>query len=400
MARVMGNQLWSRIRARVLCAILIWLWSQSTQACQCSGTVSPCDSLNRPYTVFLGTVESIRSGSLLEFIHFWSAHPEWSWSERLSTFEDILQVTFSVQESFTGTSAKQITVRINKYVGACGFEWKPGDLYFKKGQQYLVYAFKQGDTVIAKGDLLWTNHCTRTRAAKDAGPEIDTLRTIRDLRPSRVLGRYTLWNNATTSSPAAGQRITLIGKNGQQWTEQVRSDGRFSFSGLPADEYHVATTQPGSYVPGAFHRYDVRAREEDRGILHNPPVISVGAASCVEMALTAAPDGRISGIVVDFKGKPIIGARIRLWDAAKVDNLDYWWVGYTADEHGRFAIEPIPPGNYVLGAYVWPPGTQDTTERPSLWFYGSVPDPSKSRVISLNFAQHITSARLVIPRPQ
>jgi hypothetical protein len=215
-----------------------------------------------------------------------------------------------------------------------------------------------------------------------------------------VLGRYTLWNNAITEFPAVGQRITLTGKNGQQWTDQVRGDGRFSFSGLPADEYHVATTEPGSYAPGGFHRYDARVRDEDLRIRHNPAVISVGAGACVEMALTAAPDGRISGTVVDSKGKPLHDVRIRLWDAAKVDDLDRWWIGYTSDMHGRFAIGPVPPGNYVLGAYLRPPGKQDTAERPSLLFYGGVSDPSKSKVVSLKFAQHITNVRLVIPRPQ
>jgi hypothetical protein len=401
MRPLIRRQLSSRIRATFLSAIVLFLCGQSAQACLCGGTRSPCDSLNGDSTIFLGTVESIRGGSFLEFIRFWKAHPEWSWKERLGIFEDILQVTFSVQESYKGSSAKEITIRINKFVGACGFEWKKGDLYFKKGEQYLVYAFKDGDIVMTKGDLLWTTHCTRTRIAKDAQTEIDTLRTIRDLPPSRVLGRYTLWNDAITQSPAVGQRITLTGKNGQQWTDQVRGDGRFWFSGLPADEYHVATTEPGSYALGGFHRYDVRVRDEDLRIRHNPAVISVGAGtSCVEMALTAAPDGRISGTVVDSKGKPLRDVRIRLWDAAKVDDLDRWWIGYTSDMHGRFAIGPVPPGNYVLGAYVRPPGKQDTAERPALLFYGGVSDPSKSKAISLKFAQHITNARLVIPRPQ
>jgi hypothetical protein len=216
-----------------------------------------------------------------------------------------------VQENFKGASAKTVTVAVHRFVGACGFEYETG-LYFKEGERYLVYASKEGET-------LWTNHCSRTRIASEAQVEIESLRRVHQVPPSRVFGQYLLVSEATKQTPAAGMHVVLTGKDGRRHAELVDRDGHFTFSGLAPDDYRVTNDYPARYVAGFFGRL----RQGEDWVLINPPAVQLSAEGCQEIAIDAVPDGHVSGIVVDYKGRPMSDVSIRLWNASKVADLDH-----------------------------------------------------------------------------
>jgi hypothetical protein len=371
-----------------LCIFLLALCVQTGHACMCGTSPNPCNSLNESDAVFVGTVRSIRTISLVESYQYWRTHSEASWGDLRASSGDLLRIDFEVQESFKGASTKEATVTVHRFVGACGFEYETG-LYFKKGERYLVYAF--GD-----GKALSTNHCSRTRIASDAQGEIESLRRAHQLPPSRVFGQYLLINEATKQTPAAGMHVVLTGKDGGQHSESVDRDGHFIFSGLAPDVYRVTNDYPARFVAGSSGRL----RQGDDWVLVNPPGVQLSANGCQEIAIEAVPDGHVSGIVVDDKGRPIANVSIRLWNASNVSDLGHWWGWIASDRRGRFDVGKLPPGKYVLGGYVWNPAHKDVSrdDTPTLWFYGGVPTAAKSKTISLSFAQRITNVRLVIPK--
>ncbi len=270
-------------------------------------------------------------------------------------------------------------------MGACGFESDKGDLYFKKGEQYLVYASLGDDSgFIRRGDLLWTTHCSRSRRAKDVKAEIETLRGIRNLAPARVTGTYSLLSRPTMQMPAAQQTITLVTQDGRARTETVRDSGRFAFSGLAPGKYLVSLTRPSNYASRLYDNASIR--QGDTWVRLNPRSVEVEPSGCVDIAFNAVPDGHISGIVTNANGGLAKGAEIRLWPDGKLVDPNRPYQFTRADDQGRFDLGPLPPGDYLVAA------SAPSTEPQKVWFYRGTTSGSGSKPIHLKFAQRVALA--------
>lgn len=75
------------------------------------------------------------------------------------------RVELLITRSWKGNVGEPSTIRTSRG-GACGYS-------FEKGRQYLIFAFRD------KEGLLWTDICTRTRAAKDARQDLRNLKKLR-----------------------------------------------------------------------------------------------------------------------------------------------------------------------------------------------------------------------------
>jgi len=382
-----------------LSALLISLLSHKVFACQCGGGgVSPCASLSNYSSIFLGTVESVENRPLEEFLSFAKLRSAGSLRDQYAVFRDEIIVNFSVQETFKGSNSQRISVRITKFSGSCGFEYKPGELYFAQGKQYLVYA---GSWYAGKwNDCLGTTRCSPTRLATEASREIEELRMLRDLPAPRIVGSYNIARDYDNRVAASGQQITFESK-GSRTTVQVQPDGRFSVPAVPPGTYDVAATFPSKYQI-AWYASATAFRIRDH-VPINPKTVEVKAGGCNEIELDAFPDGLISGTVVDAKGKPIGNVTVRLWRANNIADVENWWSWRATNDHGEFRETNLPPGKYVMGGYVWSPEQRSLLIKggrgnPSLWFYPGVSDAKRAEVIPLQFAQHRSGLRMRIPR--
>ena len=391
-----GHRTFASIRNALLCIVLVVAaLSGSAAACSCSTRpISPCNSLSGDGVIFLGTVQAVENRPLSEFVSYFKSHPEFAWQNRYAAFRDEVVVVFEVQETFKGNVSRRAELRVGKYIGSCGFEYKPGQLYFKKGEQYLVYA---GET---NGHLA-TNHCSRTRLASNVAQDIEALRALSQLPAPRLIGQYNVTTDKGKRTAASQGAVTLIGTNGKQITTVVQPNGDFSVTPIPPDTYHVKPTVPKNFriqwyeEGGAFRLSD--------GVPINPKTITVQRNGCRQMELHALPDGRLSGTVTDIKGRPLTHVGVRLWDSNNVTGLDHWWGWDQTNERGEFEVSPLPPGNYVIGVYIWSPEQEklfssgNDTGKPKLWFYPGVANPSSAYKIPLKFAQHRSGLRLRVP---
>jgi hypothetical protein len=382
-------------RAHLLffCCLVFSVFDLPATACQCGvGEATPCASLSNYGAILVGTVQSVDNRPLTEFPRFSKTHSGWSWREQYRMFKDEVVINFSVQEVFKGTHSSQIAVRVTKFLGSCGFEYKPGELYFQKGKQYLVYAGSWDGH-------LGTTHCSPTRLATAAVREIEEFRRLRDLPGPRIIGSYNIHNDYEVQSPAVGQTITFS-SGAKQIATTVQSDGRFSLTSVSPGTYDVTAAVPHNYRIEWYefgHAYRIRDQ-----VSVNPRAIDVKTDSCTEIELQAFPDGRISGIVVDPRGKPLKGIAVRVWKANRSVDLDHWWGWKETNDHGEFEQSQLPPGSYLVGVYIWPPDQLSSflaggSGKPRLWFYPGVLDPKHARLITLKFAQHRSSIRVSVP---
>ena len=371
-------------------------------ACTCAGVVpSPCNSLSNPGVIFVGTVKSIENRPWSEFWSFSKRYSGMSLRNRVAVFRDEVIVNFSVDESYKGDPVRELPIRVTKFLGSCGFEYRPGELYFKKGEKYLVYAGIYGGPLLDRsnsdGDLR-TNHCNGTTLASNVQDKIKAYRALKGLQLPAVLGTYNFHVESNKKTPARGQSVTLVPEIGPRLTATVQEDGGFLFTGVPAATYTLAPHASKGYRVDVGNGYRIKD-----GISINPEKINITPDSCTEIEVVALPDGEISGRVVDGKGRPVPGATIRVWQANEVTALENVWWGRDNDARGAFTEGPLPPGKYVVGAYVWSPDQvqrlrKGQDAKPSLWFYPGVSRPEHAKIITLGFAEHRGGIQIRISR--
>jgi hypothetical protein len=260
------------------CCLVFSIFDLPARACQCGvGDATPCSSLSNYGAIFLGTVQSVDNRPLTEFPRFSKTHSGRSWREQYRIFKDEVVINFSVQEVFKGAHSSQIAVRVTKFLRSCGFEYKPGELYFQKGKQYRVYAGPWGDH-------LGTTHCSPSRLATEAVREIEELRRLRDLPSPRIIGSYNIHNDYEVQSPAVGQTITFS-SGAKQIATTIQSDSRFSITSVSPGTYDVRATVPRNYRIEWYefgHAYRLRDQ-----VSVNPRAIDVKTDSCTEIELQA-----------------------------------------------------------------------------------------------------------------
>lgn len=389
------------VRSVLIVSAAITALVNAANACQCSGVLpTPCNSLSTPGVIFLGTVKSIENRPWSEFWSF-SDHSGMSWRDRLAILRDEVIVNFSVEEIYKGDPARELSIRVGKFGGSCGFEYKPGGLYFKQGEKYLVYAGIYGGPLLDKSNAdghLRTNHCSGTTLASNATERIKAYRALKGLQRPLVLGTYNFQPEFNKKIPARGQRVTLVPGTGARLNATVQTDGSFLLTGVPSTTYTLAPTMAKDYRLGFGNGYRIKDN-----VPVNPETINVGTDSCTEMKLVALPDGTISGTVVKSNGEPLSGATVRLWNANDVSGLEHWWGGQQTDARGKFSRGPLSPGRYVVGVYVWSPDQerrlrQGHDANPSLWFYPGVSRPERAKIITLGFADHRGGIQIRVPK--
>ena len=334
------------------------LLGKAALACGCVGMLSSCDrGWAAGDTIFLGRVTAVKPVD--------DAKP--------GAFLSTVSARFVVEESFhgNGVSGNELTVYTGSGGGDCGYPFVPG-------QTYLVYASPgPGD------NLLHTSVCTETTPTVRAGGVLGQLRAMRDHQHLPDLFGTVLrepagsgYGDLVDSQALAGVPVQVTGSSGRSWSATTDQYGAYAFAGLAPGAYQVRAGIPAGLA-----------------LLPRPGTATVTEGSGCRLDLSAKPDGRIEGMVVDSAGKAMSGfvtiQPSRPEEAAAAVRRG----GLPGDEIGRdgkFVLPLLPPGNYRLSFH---PATSKGVDFTTTYYWPAPPEES----IEISLGQHVTNVRFVVP---
>jgi len=141
-----------------------------------------------------------------------------------------------------------------------------------------------------------------------------------------------------------------------------RMSGDESDVGVVAGAIVTADSERGTYqeMTDAAGNFEIRELDEGSyevrvakdGLMLDAPnaTVMLGAKSCDVLSLDMWPNGRISGTVFDSRKKRLEGVMVQVLAADTLDLLRTT----TTDSQGRYVLEPLPRGKYVVGVNAEP----------------------------------------------
>jgi hypothetical protein len=380
------------LRQAIIVLVLSLICAGQSHACSCLGFGPACTAAVSAETsaVFLGTVEQIRG---------------WPFG---STFTGLVQVSFSVQAGYKGVTSKRIAVLTNRSEAACGFP-------FKEKEQYVVYASRHLGA-------LYTSICQRTLPAALVKDDLEYLKGLKN-RPDKsdVFGsykRYTFDTNFVPKfipslmdhyrppeeeyramAPMTGETVRLISQGGGGTiTTRVDQDGRFSFLAIPAGKYSIGVSVPSGFsTPTGFIG----------GTSSRPSLFEVLPKGCAEVTFRTQPDGHILGTIEDMASSPLGNVEVVAWRVGEKFNFyggSSRWQSFDRRD-GFFDLGPLPPGEYIVGAYIWLldqgyPQVADERERlnrATLRFFPETNSVDSAKPIRVGYGEHVSNIEIRIP---
>ena len=131
--------------------------------------------------------------------------------------------------------------------------------------------------------------------------------------------------SSTTHNPIAGAAVTLGAHHGV-----TDISGGFGFTGLATGDVTVSAEASG------FFKNEAKGRVNSTAALH------------LDILLT--PTSSISGRVLDDEGKPVPGVQIEVTEGIRGTGTTWTVRGTATDGEGRYIVDPIRPGTYVVMA--------------------------------------------------
>ncbi len=317
--------------------------SRDALACSCIISGPPCQATWTADSIFAGTVASITP---IDHVSLGAPYQS-------------LRVKFNVEHGFLNAVPGALEIVTGRGGGDCGYR-------FKVGAKYLVYASKDGSSVLS------ASICSRTRLLAEAQEDLKYLTTMNVTGSGgRVYGRINEWRrdpaerSGVDHGPVEGVAVSVRGATFLRDSLTDR-DGRFHVEGLPVGLATVSIAVPQGFEPAAF----------ERQIAIKDP------RACREIDLTIRPVAGASGLVTDGWGRPLAGIEIE----AVAQELagfspDQYQSPVKTDDRGAFEFAELPPGTYVFGINL----TKDPYKRPrgASVFLPGTPLASEATVVEL-----------------
>jgi hypothetical protein len=146
-------------------------------------------------------------------------------------------------------------------------------------------------------------------------------------------------------------------------SDQADDTGAFRLYGLPPGDYFVAANvgavealkrEPPVYYPGTPSLTQAQAI-----------TLGTGAEAAADIQIVPARTARVSGIVLGSSGEPVPARVGLLSEAVSIAPGPFMLqLGADADASGRFTVENVPPGSYMLTAMNFP-GLRSASVSPS-----------------------------------
>ena len=336
------------IKQLVLCSLLFLTFGVAeVHACFCSPGPT-CEDTWKAAAVFVGTVVAIEKRQL---------------TNREDPYSN--QVKISVEESFRGVVGNEVVLLTG--MGSC-------DVYFKVGQQYLVYAQKSSIE-----NRLTTSTCTRTRLLAEASEDLSYLRNLSQTpQGAMILGKVQRLRRNSDGvgkfDPMIGIRVTV--ENMDKKMELVSNgEGEFVAKDLRPGTYTVSIDLP----KGLIAQKDSSVTVEDKG--------------CAAVQFFVQSDGRLSGQITNTLGHVVSAAEITLFPVDKDPRTN--GEPMKSNEQGIYEFNRIPPGKYKL--LIRYDGLSRFDRPFPRLYHPGVQDATQATVIEIGDGEEIKNYNLMVP---
>ena len=351
----------SVVVALALCVLAQLAGAPAADACTCLSSGPACQAFWTTDVAFDGTVVKIDPTSRDE-----------TFSDRTFQVTEFV-VTLQVRQSWKGVEGETVQVTTSGSGASCGFN-------FKMGGRYLVFASRGGSDSRPRVSL-----CSFTRAYDGTG-ETAAFFTSLDAPEAgaRVFGSTQLMQRSFTSSSSHDRspmdlEVRLTG-NGRTLTTTAKA-GRYEFSGLAAGHYGLSVIVPEGYSTWMPTR----------------PVEIPNQRACFESDFSLAPSGRISGWLVDARGRGVPNVVVEATGAEiALDRQKYLEVvSARSDDSGFFELRDLPPGRYIAGINLQDAPSQFRPYARTIFPGGNEPPMT----LEVALGQSVDLGRWVLPPP-
>lgn len=313
--------------------------------CSCGPPGPACEELGKAGAVFVGKVTSSVLGNGVD--------------------GNAIRYFFEVIEAFRGVHGPVVTTISTPM---CGY-------LFEVDRQYLVYA------TAGKTGLQTAGVCTRTAPLEAAGEDLAFLRSLASRGPEGRISGYVStqsvhrWDKYEGKGAIAGAPVWLESDHGKIGTV-TNGRGEYQFEPLFPGGYRLSVDLPGKLRGG------------------EPRNVTVPPQACVTEVIIAKEKGSISGVLHDAEGRPLEWAKVELVRASDGKRAGFEFT----DRKGRYRVEEIPPGEYLVGVHVsYAPQPSGPFYAP--WkrsYFPGVSDAAAATVISVKTAESITGVDWVM----
>ncbi len=336
---------YSYLMLPALAVALTTFFSSQVNACSCT-TPSIREAFGRADAVFTG--KAIEGSEKRE--------------EVTSSGKKIIRlgglVRFTVEQAFSGVKGGEVKV-ITWDGAACGFD------DFTQGERYLIY----GEGNENQGFRVWM--CSRSHHISYAAEDLKVLSTLSPktcgVRLYGAVGRFGInWAKGEEYVAVGIPNITITATDAQGQTLKAVTygSGRYEIEGVKADvEYTVQAHLPDYFQNGPAA----------------PQKVRIKTCAWARVDFTAIYDGAISGQVTGPDGAPIHKADVVLapFDAKELRINTQVGVA-VSDAQGRFELNGVAPGAYLLGVNITEAPEKDCPYPPT-WY----PNATQRQVASV-----------------
>lgn len=251
------------------------------------------------------------------------------------------------------------------------------DVSFDKndiGKEFLMYLDDKYDKS-AKQKVWFYNYCSRTGGIEYRKADLKYIENIDKVRgKTRFSGTISqriesaVEGEDSVSKKLINKSVRIVG-NGKDIQVKTDESGVYEIYDLPAGKYQIFVEPIAGY----------------RTIPFGYP-IEIKAKQHTEQDITYGIDNLVSGKVYDINGKPLKDVCIHL-NPAQGKIAKYTYLGDCTDENGKFKIDEIPIGKYVL--VVNEDGEITANEPFETFYYPNSNQKENAQIFTIEAGKHI-----------
>ncbi len=339
------------MKAFLLSSVFLVTFATEVSACQCAGSLLPCEAYWNASAVFVGTVTFSTTIK--------TKRGEYETTRRL--------VRILIDRQLRGVEDNEVEVLTGLGDGDCGYG-------FRLGGQYLVYAYRD------KEQRLSTSSCTRTRLLSEAATDLEYVRGLTKAAPGgTIFGEVRIYRPTQryerNPPPVQDVSILLEGAN-KHFETKTNTAGKYSISDLPPGTYKVKVDLPEGLSISNFER---ELTVYDRG--------------CAQAFFLVEPDTRLTGKVLDAHGMAAPNVLMELVPISREGGAYRSFV--RTDKEGHYEMKMVRPGQYLLGVRIAGSAGSTYVPFPQIYYPG-VSDRSQATTINITEGERVELQELVL----